>query len=195
MHGHFTSFNVSKCVACNGYAIWLHGRLIWPASSTAPPANPDLPESIRQDYAEAAQVLPHSPRAAAALLRLAVEKLAQHLVEKIDGPFTGRPPKVDDLIAKLVERGLSEKILLALDVVRVIGNEAVHPGTIDLKDDEATAISLFPLINLVAERMITEDRHISEAFAALPESKRKAIEARNERARAKRKAESADPTE
>jgi len=34
-------------------------------------------------------------------------------------------------------------ILQSLDIVRVIGNESVHPGVIDLKDDRHTALRLF----------------------------------------------------
>jgi hypothetical protein len=35
----------------------------------------------------------------------------------------------------------------SLDIVRVIGNDAVHPGQIDLTDDIETATKLFVLIN------------------------------------------------
>ena len=37
----------------------------------------------------------------------------------------------------------------------LIGNEAVHPGTIDLKDDPGTTLSLFELVNIVVEAMVT----------------------------------------
>jgi hypothetical protein len=38
---------------------------------------------------------------------------------------------------------------MTLDSARVIGNEAVHPGTMDMRDDHDTAIKLFGLANLI----------------------------------------------
>ncbi len=57
----------------------------------------------------------------------------------------------------------------------MIGNNAVHPGQIDLRDDRAIAESLFRLLNLVAEKMISEPKHVDEVYAALPEEALKAI--------------------
>ena len=68
---------------------------------------------------------------------------------------------------------------MAQDVVRVIGNNAVHPGRIDLRDDRPTAESLFRLINLICEKMISEPRHVEAVYAALPEPARKSIERRD----------------
>ena len=56
----------------------------------------------------------------------------------------------------------------SLDLVRVIGNEAVHPGTIDLGDDRKTALGLFTLINLIATAMITEPKEVDEMYAEYP---------------------------
>jgi hypothetical protein len=67
----------------------------------------------------------------------------------------------------------------SLDVVRVIGNEAVHPGTLDLKDDVNTARALFKLLNLIAEKMITDPKTVNEIYESLPEAKRKGIEQRD----------------
>jgi hypothetical protein len=57
-------------------------------------------------------------------------------------------------IASLVKKGLNPKIQKSLDVVCVIGNEAVHPGTIDLRDNTDVAIQLCKIINIVTEAMI-----------------------------------------
>ena len=38
-------------------------------------------------------------------------------------------------IGNLVKKGLPIKVQESLDILRVIGNEAVHPGQLDLKDD------------------------------------------------------------
>ena len=71
-------------------------------------------------------------------------------------------------IASLVKKGLEEDVQKALDVVRVIGNHAVHPGQIDLKDDKPTAASLFALVNLIVERRIAIPKRIKEIYEGLP---------------------------
>jgi len=65
------------------------------------------------------------------VVRLAVQKLVNSLV---DEDLT-----IDRAIQALVNKGLPETVQKALDYVRVIGNEAVHPGQMDLRDDRATA--------------------------------------------------------
>lgn len=82
-------------------------------------------------------------------------------------------------IGSLVSDGLNPIVQKSLDVVRVIGNESVHPGTIDLNDDRDTAIRLFDLVNIICEQMITQPRQVSELYEKLPEDKRKAIERRD----------------
>jgi hypothetical protein len=105
------------------------------------------------------------------LLRLAIQKLCAALGEK------GK--NIDDDIASLVKKGLSSLVQKPLDAVRVIGNEAVHPGTLDLKDDRDTATELFGLVNIIAEQMISIPKHVEEVYGKIPEDKRKAIEKRD----------------
>jgi hypothetical protein len=61
----------------------------------------------------------------------------------------------------------------------VIGNNAVHPGQIDLRDDKATAIKLFNLVNLIVEAMIATPKHIEQMYEKLPSGALKAIEKRD----------------
>lgn len=167
------AFNVhlSTCYECKKISLWIHDKLAWPAATEAPTPNPDLPDDVRADYDEAGLVLDTSPRSAAALLRQAIQRLAVHLGEK------GR--SIDADIAALVQKGLDKRIQKALDVVRVIGNNAVHPGQIDLKDDRATAEKLFGLVNLIADALISQPKHIDAMFDDLPEGARLAIEKRD----------------
>jgi hypothetical protein len=162
---------LSRCFNCNEVALWIYDRMIYPQRGEAPPANPDLPPEIARDYDEASSILDLSPRGAAALMRLAIQKLCKHL---------GQPGNnINDDIKALVAGGLDQRVRKALDAVRVIGNNAVHPGQIDLRDDRATAESLFRLLNLIAEKMISEPKHVNEVYDALPEEARKAIEKRD----------------
>lgn len=165
------NLHVSKCFNCGDISVWVASRVVFPSPAHGPAPNPDLPSPVLGDYDEASRVLPISPRGAAALLRLAIQKLCTALGEK------GR--SIDDDIASLVKKGLSPVVQKALDSVRVIGNEAVHPGALDLKDDVDTASRLFDLVNIISEQMISNPKHIDELYAKLPEAKRKAIEKRD----------------
>jgi len=165
------NLHLSKCYACQKVSVWVYDKPLFPVASGGPPPNPDLPDTVRLDYEEAARILNLSPRGSAALLRLAIQKLCVHLKEK------GK--NLDDDIASLVKKSLAPLIQKALDGVRVIGNEAVHPGTLDLKDDLDTAATLFKLVNIIAEQMISNPKHVEEMYQKLPEAKRKAIEKRD----------------
>jgi len=67
----------------------------------------------------------------------------------------------------------------SLDTLRVIGNEAVHPGEMDLRDDMAVASSLFKLVNFIAEKLITEPKEVDEIYNKLPTSKKEHIASRD----------------
>ena len=162
---------VSRCEKCGALAVWMRERVIWPCLGIAPPPSPDLPEEIRHDYREASRIARESPRGAAALLRLAVENLCKSLVS---------PNKnLNDCIRELVRKGLDRGIQQALDTVRVVGNNAVHPGKIDLRDDSKTVAALFRLVNFIAEQMVTGPKNRQEIYDALPADERSKIERRD----------------
>lgn len=163
--------NVSLCFNCNEIALWASSSMAWPIQNNAPAPNPDLPEDVRLDFEEAGRILTLSPRGAAALLRLAIQKLCKEL--------GGKGKNIDEDIAAFVKNGLDVRIQRSLDIVRVIGNEAVHPGQIDLRDDVATAEKLFALVNIIVDAMISQPKHIEEMYGGLPDSKRAAIERRD----------------
>lgn len=153
---------ISKCFNCDKISLWLRDSLIYPVKGDAPVPNADLPNDVLEDYEEAGRVLSLSPRGSAALLRLCIQKLCKHL---------GQPGKnINNDIGALVKAGLDIRVQQALDLVRVIGNNAVHPGQIDLKDDRDTAARLFELVNLVADIMITQPKQVDALYSKLPQS-------------------------
>ena len=66
-----------------------------------------------------------------------------------------------------------------LDSVRVIGNNAVHPGQIDIKDNKELALLLLSFINLIVDNRITQPKKILDTYNLLPESYRNSIERRD----------------
>lgn len=175
--GQGEEFKIARCRRCKRYSIWINHRMVYPGFVTAPEPNPDLSEEVKIDFEEARKILGDSPRGAAALLRLAIQKTCKELGEKGDN--------INADIASLVQKGLPVRVQQALDTVRVVGNNAVHPGQIDIRDNTDVALKLFGLVNLIADVMISQPKHVAALYNAIvPEDARKAIEQRDSSASA-----------
>ncbi len=145
--------------------------MIEPKKISVPLLNEDLDDEIKDDYLEAANILNDSPRWAWALLRLALQKLMKQLWKKWKN--------INNDIWELVKEWLNPTIQKALDSVRIIWNEAVHPWELDLKDDIETVTKIFWLINIIANALITIPKQIEKDYWMLPEEKIKGIENRD----------------
>ena len=167
----YNELTIHRCQCCERKMLWIDDTYIYP-DIVSEEANPDMPESVKQLYNEAALISNKSPRAACALLRLAVDTLCHELGE------TDRD--INKNIGALVKKGLPPTVQQALDVVRVVGNKAVHPGQIAFDvDDYATATMLMHLLNMIVTRMISEPNEINCLYQGLPESVKKSIENRD----------------
>lgn len=173
-HVQIPSLMLAVCDRCDQFSVWLNQNLLHPATRTAPAPHADMPESVKVDYEEARAVFQESPRSSAALLRLALQKLCKEL---------GQPGKnLNDDIGELTKQGLPLLIQQSLDIVRVVGNNQVHPGTLDVRDDPAIALTLFGLVNVIVEDRIARPKQIQELYGKLPETSRKQIEERDAKA-------------
>lgn len=161
----------SSCFHCKNITLWTHDRIVYPVFKSKFRPVEDMPDHIKRDFEEAAQIFDASPRAAAAILRLALEKLCQHILDK---PSI----KLDEAINALVKQGLRRDVQDAMEVVRVIGNNAVHPGQIDTDDREMVS-SLFSITNLIVEQTISERRKVNEMKSRLPAEQLQHIERRD----------------
>ena len=136
--------------------------------------HPDMPAPVKEDYLEARLIATDSPRAAAALLRLSVQKLLPLL--------GGNGKNIDDDIATLVAKGLDPQVKDALDICRVVGNHAVHPGAINVGDDPELVAQLFILINFIVAQTIERTNTLSALMAKLPQGTKDAIARRDAKA-------------
>ena len=162
--------SISTCQACNKYHIWHNDKMIVPTNSPIPMPLEDMPQVVKDLYLEARDVYPISHKSACALLRLAVQHLCKELGEKGNN--------INDDIGSLVSKGLPERIQKALDIVRVVGNNAVHPGKMDESDTKLYAEKMFILINMIVEDRIVQPKEIDDLFDGLPEGAKSAIETR-----------------
>jgi hypothetical protein len=147
------------------------GAMVYPSVRTAPMPARDMPEDVKADYLEAREVAVSSPRSAAALLRLAIQKLCIHLGEK------GK--NLNDDIGELVKKGLPVEVQRALDVVRVVGNNAVHPGELSQDDVASVADKLFAATNFIVQNRITQPNDLATMFGNLPQGAQDAIAKRD----------------
>lgn len=166
-----TGMYACHCEHCSKWSYWYDAKMVIPLESSAEPPHPDLPEGCKRDYEEARAVFSLSPRASAALLRLTLQKLMVELGEK------GK--NLNEDIATLVAKGLPLLVQRALDYCRVVGNNAVHPGEIEIEDTPDIAENLFRMINFIVEDRITKPQEIEALYGKLPDGAREAIERRD----------------
>lgn len=167
-----TLWAVSKEVLVHSMPMPAIGQMIFPRTLVTPAAEPSMPEAVKRDYDEAAKVLQDSPRAAAALLRLGLQKLCKELGEKGE--------KInDDIRALAAKNTLPPMVIKVADTLRIAGNQAVHPGEMTDEDLDEVAAKMFDLLNFIVRKAIDEPRELTELYERIPEGPRKAAESQD----------------
>ncbi|MDM5455225.1 DUF4145 domain-containing protein [Peribacillus simplex] len=165
--------SISECSRCKGATIWEGPNMIHPNASIVEPPNIDMPEDIKALYKEADSIVNLSAKSAAALLRLALEKLLIHVGAK--------KGSIDIMIQDLIEKNIitaSSSVRKALDTIRLIGNAGVHPTGINLDEDPTVAFALFKVLNFVVEKLISEEKEMDAIYAFVPEERREKLDKR-----------------
>ena len=174
------------CAHCQRQTVWRNvqrhddvwvaddATMIWPDVQVGPPPHGDMPELVKADYVEAQSICARSPRGAAALLRLCIDKLARLLLD------AAATDDVNTNIGLLVKAGLPPQIQQALDIVRVVGNKSVHPGELSVEDVASVAARLFELVNAIVEDRIARPRELAKLYAVIPEKAMAGIEKRDQ---------------
>ena len=157
----------SICSNCNHLSVWHKANLVYPPSAHVEEPCPDMPAVIVDLYSEADSVFGSSPRASAALLRLALQELTGMVLgEKATRTLRGNIEVISQ------HEYATPTLVMALDVIRHNGNEAVHPAEISLNDNEDEARYLFTLLNMICETFYSQPRRLQDAYERIPESKR-----------------------
>ena len=165
-------FSIATCCSCSEITLWINEQIVYPKKTTVSPPNEDLDEDIKALYIEASNILIDSPKGSTALLRLALQKL----LKQIGGSGQNINKDIKDLVAD----NLSSQMQKALDLLRVVGNNAVHPGQIDLDDNVEIARKLFDILNYIAYELITKPKELERLYADLiPADTQEHIKQRN----------------
>lgn len=152
--------NIAFCQHCRRFTLWLGKVMIYPQTGEAPPPHQDMLPQIRELYEEARGVLPASPRASAALLRVALEGLLEEAGYKQE--------RLADRLKKAHEDGkLTADTYKLAEALRYAGNAAAHyePWKIDPsqgEEDQEMVHHLFVFVNEVAEELIAKPKRLEE---------------------------------
>jgi hypothetical protein len=99
-------------------------RQVFPVGANRGPVPPEVPPDIAQDYIEACNVLPISPKASAALARRCLQNMlhtggykSKDLAKEIDLLLNETDPK----------KALPHKLRETVDAIRNFGNFSAHP--------------------------------------------------------------------
>ncbi|MDE9543725.1 DUF4145 domain-containing protein [Xenorhabdus bovienii] len=184
-----TASNLQKvqCLVCKQDSIWLTkdryfrgkfvntiGKMIHPDQTDIAPPENDMPDGIKEDYNEAASIFSRSPRGAAALLRLGLQKLCKHLGEKGEN--------INNDIRSLAGKNVLPPLVISVaDTVRITGNNAVHPGEMNDEDFDLIASKLFGLLNFIVRKGIVEPKELQSLYERMPEKPRQSAEAADQR--------------
>ncbi len=163
----------SRCHKCHEDCVWYNKKMIYPVNTGLPRAHSDMPAEVRTLYEESAQIYNISRRASLALLRIAIEML----VNELSGNSGGR---LFDKIGTLKSKNIiNDMIQEAFDSFRVIGNQVVHPGQIELDDNIDHAI-LFSILNFMVDIGIAKPLQIRKLFEdSVPDPQKEAINKRD----------------
>ncbi|MCA8835650.1 MAG: DUF4145 domain-containing protein [Proteobacteria bacterium] len=168
------NLTTAECKNCGEVSIWRVKEMIYPLTSSAPKPDNNMPPKVKKIYEEARAVSIYSSRAAAALLRLALEELTVHLGET-EGTLNAR-------IGNLHKRDFPEEVIEMLDIVRITANEGgAHSGAIDLTGVDGVEVvnTLFWLVNYIIDIAIKTPARIKQARQFLPADKLKGAEDRD----------------
>lgn len=165
-------WTATRCARCSEFSLWRHGGIVYPRGIRpgVPPLE-EMPDDVKAVYEEAREVGALSPRSAVALLRLALQMLVDDLVEG-SAPINGK-------IGTLVKQGLDPNVQQAMDILRIYGNNAVHPGQIEVDADPGTLPALFALLNMIVDQVIVRAASVKALYASLPADARAAIDKRD----------------
>lgn len=167
-----SNFSIATCLICHDISLWVDREIVYPRKTTIAPPNDDMDDEIKSLYHEACTIFVDSPKGSTALLRLALQLLLKQI---------GKSGKnINNDIKELVAEGLSSKIQQALDLLRVVGNNAVHPGQIDLEDNSNIALKLFHVLNFIADEMITKPKELELLYTdVIPDETKEHINQRD----------------
>jgi hypothetical protein len=137
------NLHLSNCHNCNGFAVWVRGRLMFPGRGEE---MPDL-DLVEADFEEAAAMLNKFPRGATALIHVCIEKLM---------PLLRKAGKDED-ISSLLRKGLEVEIHQTMEALQVLRKSPVQLTQFNSQEDRETALRFFDSLKEILERRMLKN--------------------------------------
>jgi hypothetical protein len=137
------NLHVSNCHNCNGFAVWVSGRLLFPINVEK------MPQLEKDDFEQAAAIFNDSRPAATALMRVCIQKLVPLLKQGGE--------ELNDYVSSLVRKGLEVEIQQALEVLQVLRNDPGQPASLDTPEDKEMALRFFDSLQAILERRMLKN--------------------------------------
>jgi hypothetical protein len=138
------NLHVSNCHSCNGFALWVGGRLVFPTSLDR------TPELVEEDIEEAAAILDKSPRGATALMRVCIQKLVPMLRDN--------DKELDDYISSLVRKGLEVEMQQSVEVLQILRKDSAQLNPLESQADRETALRFLDSLKVVLEQRMSKNQ-------------------------------------
>lgn len=151
---------ICECQKCGCHSLMQNGQLEWP-KPVGVPASKHMPDLVQQPYDEAQTVLDDSPWAACILLRIALERLCDHL----GGTGSNLFKRIESLSLNASEQAI-------WDAIRKAGNAAAHENAdrlFEYRDNMQPniAITISKFVNLIVESHVASRVEAQEILKML----------------------------
>jgi hypothetical protein len=143
------NLHVSHCHDCSGFALWVGSRLVFPINVD----KMSVP-LVEEDFEEAAAILNKSPRGAAALMRVCIQKLLPLLKDN------GMDRSHYD--SALMRKGLEVEIQQAMEVLQVLQSDSAQLTTFESQEDKEMAFRIIDSLKAILERRTLQNRDPEE---------------------------------
>lgn len=155
----------SSCTHCGEKMLWVDEEIIYPKTSTAPIVEEDFPSEIQAIIEEARLVYEASPRAALALLRVALEHICAN-----QGFAKGYLKKRLENLIK--DKQLSIEAVEGLTIIKALGDDSVHAIPIIEGDTKELATFAFNLVANIGDTLYTQPNRRKSLLDQLKDGKR-----------------------
>lgn len=121
----------AHCPGCSGHIVEfgpVHGSktLVFPSGANRGPVQKEVPKNIAEDYVEACNALPISPKASAALSR----RCLQNILRENGYKAKDLAKEIDLLLNESnASKGIPSTLRVSIDGIRNFGNFSAHPIT------------------------------------------------------------------
>jgi hypothetical protein len=110
----------------DGKKLFRDWRMVYPIGASRGPIAPEVPSEIADDYVEACNVLPISPKASAALSRRCFQHILHSEGYKVSSGDLGK--EIDLLLNEPdTRKAIPQRLRDTIDLIRNFGNFSAHP--------------------------------------------------------------------